>query len=159
MGFQTTVNVKQPYGIVGEMHDSSVKRVTAYDLGADCTIGKPAYRIAASGKVTDTYASGTAAEFLGVFVNPKEYVINDGSLAATLVMKKENGAAAQVASLGHINVVAKVAVKAGDPAYYNDGWVKTAGTASDSVDAAKKGLFITDAGAGEVTTISIDVVA
>lgn len=159
MGFQKTVNVKQPYGVVGEMHDSSVKRVTAYDLGADCTIGKPAYRIAASGKVTDTYASATAKEFVGVFVSPKEYVINDGSLEPTLVMKANLGSKAQVASLGHINVLAKVAVKAGDKAYFNDGWTNTAGTASATVDATQLGVFTVDAAAGEVTTVAVDVLA
>lgn len=159
MGFQTTVNAKQPYGVVGELRDSSVKRIRAYGLAADCTIGKPAYLVTATGKATDVYNSTTAKLFLGVFVNPKEYVINDGSLAATLVMKASNGAAGQVASLGHVNVVAKVAVKAGDPAYFNDGWVKTAGTASATVDATKLGVFIADAEAGEVTTVSVDVVA
>lgn len=159
MGFQTTVNEKQPYGIVGELHDSSVKRVTAYDLAKNCTIGKPAYRVAANGKATDTYNSTTAKELLGVFANPKEYVINNGTLEPTLDMVAKNGGRAQVVSLGHINVVAKVAVKAGDPAYYNDGWVKTAGTASATVDATKVGVFIKDAEAGEVTTIAVDILA
>ena len=106
MGFQQTIHRKQAYGVVGELHDSSVKRVTAYELGTDCTIGRPAYRIAATPqKVTDTFASGTADKYIGVFVNPKEYVINESSLEATLVMKADNGSAGQVASIGHVNVV------------------------------------------------------
>lgn len=162
MGFQTTVNKKQPYGVVGEMHDSSVKRVSAYKGVAGIKIGNPAFRIASgaeAGKVTDVFASGTAAEFVGVIVNPKEYVIDNGSLDATLVLPKES--VVQVASLGHINVQVCEPVKAGNNAYYKagSGWCTTAQTGSATQSGEILGKFIVDGGAGETVTVAVDVLA
>ena len=73
-GFQTVVKAKQAFGIPGEFRDSSVKRVLPYELGATANIGNPAYLIAASGKVTDKFATGTAGTSvdgrqLGTFID------------------------------------------------------------------------------------------
>ena len=160
MGFQRQINTKQPYGVPGEMHDSSVKRVTAYDCATAVKVGNPAYRVstgASQGKVTDTFATGTAAEYVGVIVNPKEYVIESGSLEATLVIPKQS--IAQVASIGHINVVVCESVKAGDSAYYKaaSGWCKTAPTAGNTQDGSVLGKFICDGATGEVVTVAVNV--
>lgn len=160
MGFQTTVNAKQPYGVVGEMHDSSVKRVSAYECATAVKIGNPAYRVAtgtAQGKITDVFASGTAAEFIGVLVNPKEYAIESGSLEATLVIPKDS--VAQVASIGHVNVQVCEPVKAGDAAYYKaaSGWCKTSQTAGAAQDGSALGKFICDGATGETVTVAVNV--
>lgn len=160
MGFQTTVNTKQPYGVVGEMHDSSVKRVTAYECATAVKIGNPAYRTstgAEAGKITDVFATGTAAEYLGIIVNPKEYVIESGSLEATLVLPKQS--VAQVASIGHIHVQVCAPVKAGQSAYYKagSGWIAEAQTAGDAQDGAVLGKFICDGATGETVTVAVDV--
>ena len=162
MGFQTTVNAKQPYGVVGELHDSSVKRVAAYKCATGVKVGNPAFRNstgAAAGKITDVFASGTAAEYLGIIVNPKEYVIEDGSLEATLVLPKESEA--QVASLGHINVQVCEAVKAGNDAYYKagSGWCASKQTGGAAQCGAVLGKFIVDGGTGETVTVAVDTLA
>lgn len=158
-GFQTTVKAKQAFGVVGEFRDSSVKRVLPFELGATANIGNPAYLIAASGKVTDKFATGTAGQFLGVFVGPKEYVINNSDLNPTLTMNPENGQAAQVASLGHVIVLAgEAGIKAGDAAYFGEsGWCKSAPTAATYVDGRQLGTFIDDATAGEPVGVSVMV--
>lgn len=162
MGFQNTVNRKQPYGVVGELHDSSVKRVSAYEGVTGVKIGNPAFRIAtgtSAGKVTDVFASGTAGEYLGIIVNPKEYVIENGSLEATLVLPKES--VVQVASLGHIHVEVCEAVKAGNNAYYKagSGWCATPQTGATAQCGAVLGKFIADGGTGETVTIAVDTLA
>ena len=156
-GFQTVVKAKQAFGIPGEFRDSSVKRVLPYELGATANIGNPAYLIAASGKVTDKFATGTAGKFLGIFVGPKEYVINDSDLNPTMTMDPANGQAAQVASLGHVIVKAgEAGIKVGDAAYFGpSGWCKTQPTAGTSVDGRKLGTFIDDATAGEPVGVSV----
>lgn len=158
-GFQTTVKAKQAFGVVGEFRDSSVKRVLPFELGATANIGNPAYLIAASGKVTDKFATGTAGKYLGVFVGPKEYVNNDGDLNPTITMNPENGQAAQVASLGHIIVIAgEAGIKVGNPAYFGpSGWCKTQPTAGTGTDATQLGTFIDDATAGEPVGVSVMV--
>lgn len=160
-GFQNTVKAKQAFGVVGEFRDSSVKRVLPYELGATANIGNPAYLIAASGKVTDKFATGTAGKFLGVFVGPKEYVINNSDLNPTITMNPENGQAAQVASLGHIIVTAgEAGIKVGDAAYFGaSGWQKTQPTAGDTTDGRALGVFIDNATAGEPVGVSIMVEA
>lgn len=160
MGFQTTINTKQPYGVVGEMHDSSVKRVSAYECATGVKIGNPAYRNTTGdsvGKITDVFASGTAGEYLGIIVNPKEYVIEEASLEATLVIPKAS--IAQVASIGHVNVQVCEPVKAGDAAYYKaaSGWCKTAQTAGTAQDGAALGKFICDGVTGETVTVAVSV--
>lgn len=158
-GFQTTVKAKQAFGVVGEFRDASVKRVLPFELGATANIGNPAYLIAASGKVTDKFATGTAGEFLGVFVGPKEYVINDPDLNPTITMRPEDGQAAQVASLGHIIVTAGVAgIKVGDAAYFGaSGWTNVQPDAGTYTDGRKLGTFIDDATAGEPVGVSVMV--
>lgn len=162
MGFQKTVNAKQPFGVVGELHDSSVKRVSAYKCATGVKIGNPAFRFstgASAGKITDVFASGTAGEYLGIIVNPKEFVIEDGSLEATLSLMK--GSVAQVASLGHINVQVCEAVKAGNNAYYKagSGWCASKQTGSTSQSDAVLGKFITDGGTGETVAVAVDTLA
>lgn len=162
MGFQTTVNAKQPYGVVGEMHDTSVKRVAAYELATGVKVGNPAFRVATgadAGKITDVFATGTAAEYVGVIVNPKEYVIEDGSLEATLVLPKT--AVAQCASLGHINVVVCEPVKAGNDAYYKagSGWCATKQTGATAQCGAVLGKFICDGATGETVALAVDTLA
>lgn len=157
-GFQSVVKAKQAFGVPGEFRDSSVKRVLPFELGATANIGNPAYLIAASGKVTDKYGSGTAGKYLGIFVGPKEYVINDSDLNPTMTMDPANGQAAQVASLGHVIVTVAEPVKTGDAAYFGpSGWCKTKPTAGTAVDATQLGTFIDNATGGEPAGVSVMV--
>lgn len=156
-GFQKTVRAKQAPGVPGEFRDSSVKRVLPYELGEDSSIGNPAYLIKSSGKATDTFASGTADQFLGIFVGPKEYTTNDRDLNATMVMRASAGQAAQVANLGHVWVKVAAPVAAGDGAYFGQsGWVGSAPTAGTAINANKLGVFISGGATGEVACVEIN---
>jgi hypothetical protein len=114
MAFQTDVKSNQAFGVVGELYDTSIRRVTPYKLAAASTIGRPAW-LTEDGKATGTFASGL--KLLGIFVNPKEYTHKGNVADVTLEMTADS--IAQVADLGHVNAIAGAAIKVGDTVYFN----------------------------------------
>ena len=63
---QTTVNVKQAFGIAGEIYDLTPYRVDSRIVAAPATFGKPA-GISATGTYANM-ASTTYTTFVGIFV-------------------------------------------------------------------------------------------
>jgi hypothetical protein len=99
---QTTVNVAQAFGLVGEMYDTTPRRVDAYEVaGSDAVMGGVA-GFNASGKVGKMDAS-TYTKFAGIFVRPHE-MVNYGTagepLAASIAIAE--GVTAQVCSMGRV---------------------------------------------------------
>lgn len=112
MAFQTDVKIKQAFGVVGELYDTSIRRVTPYKLAAASKIGRPAW-LTAEGKATGTYDS--TLPLIGIFVNPKEYTHKGNVAEVTLEMTADS--IAQVADLGHVNVLLNGNAKVGQDMY------------------------------------------
>lgn len=127
---QTTVNVKQAFGIAGEVYDLTPYRVDARIVAAPATFGKPA-GMSTTGTFADM-ASTTYTKFVGIFVRPKEEVsfgtAAGGPLAATLTVPA--GRAVQIMSMGRV-VVDKP----------NEAWKE-----NDAVYVTAAGAFTTTAG-------------
>lgn len=150
---QTTVNVAQAFGLVGEMYDLTPRRVDAYEVATQVTMGAVA-GFSAAGKVgamdADTYT-----KFAGVVVRPHE-AVNYGGAAGALAasITQPAGATVQVCSMGRV----VVAIPTG--ATWVDGdtlFVTTAGafanaTATGSVEVGK---IIKGGAAGEVAVIEL----
>lgn len=154
MAFQTTVNREQAMGVVGELFDTSIRRVTPYALAADSVIGGAAW-LTANGKATGTYDASTANKLLGIFVNPKEYTNFGGNVAEpTLVMKAST--IGQVADMGHVIIKASVAVAVGDDVYV----VKTTGAFTNVADGntkVGKCVRVGSDGANQTIVLQIEV--
>ena len=101
---QTTVNVKQAFGIAGEIYDLTPYRVDSRIVAAPATFGKPA-GISATGTYANM-ASTTYTTFVGIFVRPKEdvsYGTSDGGpLAPTMTVPA--GKQVQIMSMGRVIV-------------------------------------------------------
>lgn len=149
---QTTVNVAQAFGLVGEMYDLTPRRVDAYEVATQVTMGAVA-GFSTDGKVG---AMGTGyPKFAGVVVRPHE-AINYGGAAGALAasITQPAGATVQVCSMGRV----VVAIPTG--ATWVDGdtlFVTTAGafanaTATGSVEVGK---IIKGGAAGEVAVIEL----
>lgn len=156
---QNTINMKLAFGVVGEMYDSSIKRVTPYKLGAALNIGNPVW-IDANGTA---YAAAAAGRKLaGIAVSPKEYINRSASFAASLALNA--GEIVQVADVGHVNVIASGAVSVGADVYVipSTGVFTTAandGAASNPVSYTKVGKCVR-AGAtasGQVFVLQIEL--
>lgn len=104
---QTKINVKQAFGLVGEMYDLTPYRVDAKQVAAEATFGHAAGR-SSTGTYADM-ASTTYTTFAGIFVRPKEAVSyggttgTDKALAAT--MTQPAGASVQICSMGRVNIL------------------------------------------------------
>lgn len=99
---QTTVNVAQAFGLVGEMYDTTPRRVDAYEVAGSGAVMGGVAGFNASGKVGAMDAS-TYTKFAGIFVRPHE-MVNYGSsgnpLAASVAIAE--GVTAQVCSMGRV---------------------------------------------------------
>lgn len=99
---QTTVNVAQAFGLVGEMYDTTPRRVDAYEVAGSGAVMGGVAGFNSSGKVGKMDAS-TYTKFAGIFVRPHE-MVNYGDagnpLAASIVIAE--GVTAQVCSMGRV---------------------------------------------------------
>lgn len=131
---QTTVNVAQAFGIPGEMYDLTPRRVDAFEVAADATMGGLA-GFDTNGKVGPF--GTTYAKLAGIFVRPHE-MVNYGAgaeaLAASLAIKA--GVTAQVCSMGRVIVKMTIPTKEGDLVYVSSAGAYTA-TASGNTLVGK----------------------
>lgn len=100
---QTTVNVAQAFGLVGEMYDLTPRRVDAYEVATQVTMGAVA-GFSTAGKV-GAMDSTTYTKFAGVFVRPHEainYGTSSSALAASITQPV--GTTVQVCSMGRVVV-------------------------------------------------------
>lgn len=97
---QTTVNVAQAFGLVGEMYDLTPRRVDAYEVATQVTMGA-VVGFSTAGKVG---AMGTNyPTFAGVVVRPHEainYGTSNGALDASTTQPA--GTTVQVCSMGRV---------------------------------------------------------
>lgn len=100
---QKSINVAQAFGLVGEMYDLTPRRVDAFEVATNVTLGGCAGRSSAG--AIGAMDSSTYTVFAGIFVRPHE-AVNYGSggdaLAANLVQPA--GATVQVCSMGRVIV-------------------------------------------------------
>lgn len=140
---QTSINVAQAFGLVGEMYDLTPRRVDAFEASYEVEMGKLAGMKPADGTVGPL--GSTYSAFKGVFVRPHEminYGTSDGALAASL--KVPAGTTVQVCSMGRVVMQLAVSVTGSvTTASYAD--VAAAGAAAkDAALAALKAIVIAD---------------
>lgn len=148
---QKTINMKLAFGVVGEMYDSSIKRVTPYKLGAAINIGDPVW-IDANG--TAFAAADDGLKLAGIAVSPKEYINKNADFAASLALNA--GEIAQVADVGHVNVKAAGAVTIGADVYWDataKAYTATAGSNAKVGTCVRSGA----AAAGEVFVLQVEL--
>lgn len=157
MSLQTAVRELQAFGLVGEFYDDSPRRVAPYNVyaGSDQPVVGRAFTIDATTK-TSANMGGTGV-WGGILVSPKEYVLY-GGLNAT--MEIPSGTPAQLATMGHVNVVVTTATSVGDYAFYNttDGTIASAADTTPPANTAiiPNGRFVlVDAAAGEVAVLEL----
>lgn len=160
---QTTINVAQAFGLVGEMYDTTPRRVDAKEIATAFTLGGVAGAKPADGTV-GTMDASTYTKFVGIFVRPKE-AINYGlttveggvgsheALAASLTQPA--GVTAQIVRMGRVNVLI--------PAAETNGWkpnadlyVTAAGALTTTAGSNTKiGVVIVGGAAKEVACIQV----
>lgn len=125
MALQTVINGRLVPGIAGEFSDTSVKSARQYlvygkDADSKPTFGKffslqeKAVNSGSSEKTTVAVQGiGTDSWAMGILVNPKEHFTH--GFVTTLEM--DAATAGTIATRGHIWVMAKTTVVAGEPVY------------------------------------------
>lgn len=155
---QTTINVAQAFGLVGEMYDVTPRRVDAKEVATAFTLGGVAGAKPADGSV-GAMDSSTYTKFLGIFVRPKE-AINYGATntagtheALLASLAQPAGVTAQIVRMGRVNVL----VPTGETWVANaDLYVTAAGALTNVVGSNTKiGQIIVGGAAGEVACIQI----
>ncbi len=115
MTLQKQVYEKQAAGVIGELADTSPKRIAPYIVKANSDV-KPcigcAYTL--TDKAQELIIGGTG-DFVGIAVGPKQYVTE--SLDSSLLLK--DGAIAQICSMGHVYVTSKTDVTPGNIAAFD----------------------------------------
>ncbi len=158
MGFQSTVNYKQGFGVVGEIYRSGPFRGQSLILdsadAANNVIGR-AFTVKSEGRAQ---AGGDGGVFAGILANPKVYPLQGtavgGSLAPSLTLPNE--AQAEFITVGEVIVYFENAFTAGQGVFYDDDTGKIyAGTASTH-QTQISGAYVShytsdDAGLGVVT--------
>lgn len=116
MALQSTVNVKQGFGLVGEFYDNSPRRAHAYILKTNSSqvpvIGRA---FTATSNEGEAKIGGTGV-FKGILVSPKEHVVQ--GLSASLDLA--DGTVGTLCTFGHIIVKVASAVAEGNGAQYNN---------------------------------------
>lgn len=120
MGFQSTVSLKQGFGVVGELMLDGPVRAAPYTLvSADASynvVGR-AFTVTSEGVA----AAGGTGDFAGILVNPKHYAsygtTAGGTLAPTLTLA--NNALGECLTMGEIIVALPGAAAIGDKVTYN----------------------------------------
>lgn len=119
MGFQSTVSLKQGFGVVGELMLDGPVRAAPYTLvSADAAynvVGR-AFTVTSEGVA----AAGGSGVFAGILVNPKHYAsfgTSAGTLAPSLTLA--NNALGECLIMGEIIVALPGAAAIGDAVKYN----------------------------------------
>lgn len=129
MPFQSTVNLTQGFGVVGELFTESPKRLKSYILNSASNPIGYAYTVASEGVAV----LGGTGVFAGILANPKTYALKgttSGTLTPTLNLQQyEQG---ELCTMGEIIVYLNSATAAiGAGVYYdNTTGALYAGTAS-----------------------------
>lgn len=125
MALQTVINGRQVPGIAGEFSDTSVKSARQYLVYGKDDASKPTFgkffsltdkAVSTGSSETTTVAvqgTGDGTKALGILVNPKEHFTH--GFVTTLEM--DAATAGTIATRGHIWVMVKAAVSAGDAVY------------------------------------------
>ena len=112
MSFQTTVNQKLAFGVVGSFYDDSPRRVAPYHVES----GAIAKAFTVDSTDPTKAVVGDDGVFAGIAVNTKEYPIS----ALTASLEFRSGAIAQLCTMGHIVVACDNAVAIGNACYYKE---------------------------------------
>lgn len=153
--FQSVVNVKQAFGIVGEIYELTPYIVDAKNVSADVEIGMPVGRSSDGkfGKMDNT----TYTNFVGIAVRGKEHIhysvgtSTDAALKATMVVPA--GTTVSVASMGRICIALPSGVNASEGA---DLYVTPAGAYSATASGNTKiGKVIVGGVAGETIAVEL----
>lgn len=100
---QKSINVAQAFGLVGEMYDLTPRRVDAFEVATNVTLGGCAGRSAAG--AIGAMDSTTYSTFAGIFVRPHEAVnYGSGGVALAANLGQPAGATIQVCSMGRVIV-------------------------------------------------------
>lgn len=146
---QSTVNINQGFGVVGEFFDDGPKRVLPAVIvsgdAANNVIGRVATYTSlgnADGSAPAIVAAGGTGAFAGIIVGPKEYATS-GTTAGTLqpTLTVPNNTVVEVASLGAIIVPLDAAATGASVLKYNNTtgviMVGTAGAGETAIPNAK----------------------
>lgn len=123
MGFQSTVNFKQGFGVVGEFYLSSPQRVQSYILSsalASYNVFGRGFSVEAQGVAAAGNPGGTAI-YAGILVNPKAHPsLGDGvnTLNPSLVLP--NNVNAELATEGSVIVSLPAGANIGDWVVYDN---------------------------------------
>lgn len=120
MAFQSTVELQQGFGVVGELMTTSPVRAKTYNLdSADAAynvVGR-AFTVTSQG----TAAAGGTGVFAGILANPKAYASQGtaagGSLAPTLTLR--NDEIGELVTMGQMIVALPAAASIGDKITYH----------------------------------------
>lgn len=103
---QTSINVAQAFGLVGEMYDLTPRRVDAFETANDINIGECVCR--KSDGSLGAFEDGVFTAFAGICVRAHESINYGATKALDPSLKIPAGATAQVASMGRIFVPIKL---------------------------------------------------
>lgn len=124
MGFQTSVSLKQGFGVVGEMYSDAPRKAQSFILNsasaANNVVGR-AFTVASEGVAQAGVAGSNTVRFAGILASPKTYA-NKGTTGDTLAANQTlaNGVQAELVSEGDIIVALPAAAAIGDVVYYTD---------------------------------------
>jgi len=134
---QTQVNKNLANGVVGEFYDNSPKKVDTYILesGAVDNVVGHAYTSSSEGIAV----AGGAGLFVGLLVNPKQYVNFNIGLGATNVVA--NSTQASLSKMGRVWADVGSTGNVGDSVYFDNTTgalgVGTAGTGQTQIENCK----------------------
>lgn len=131
MGFQTTVNINNALGVVGELAFDSPRRAAPYNLFSSGTPNQIGYAFtvtsgdnpdpAAGSTLAGTATVGGTGDFAGILVSPKEYAsfgtTAGGPLAPTLILPDYS--IGQLLNMGEVFVNLPGAASVGDIVTYD----------------------------------------
>lgn len=133
MPLQTSVNLDQALGVVGELRTDAPWRAAPFILNsadASYNVFGRAFTVSSEGVA----AAGGTGVFAGILIDPKQHVtagtVADGALAPNLVLR--NAEVASLLQMGEVIVAVAGAAVIGDRVYY-DNTTGILGTVSDAV--------------------------
>lgn len=146
MAFQSTVDLAQGFGVIGELFDDGPHRAQPFTLvsgdAANNVIGR-AFTVTSEGVA----AAGGANPFAGILVNPKSYASfgsGSGTLAPTLTLA--NQTVGELLSEGSIIVTLGASADVGDLVYFTNatGVLTTTapGAAAPALSTLIKGAYV-----------------
>lgn len=121
MAFQSTVNINQAFGVVGELIQDEPIRAETLLIGAGgFTVGYAGCKSSATNVATMGGTVGAGVLFAGILINPKTYVSGgtaSGPLAPTLTLPANSQG--EFLTFGTVVVAITGAANIGDQVQYN----------------------------------------